>query len=169
MQISDQPSTYNFRAWVSLVIIAGFIFGTDQWTKFLVVNSLAPGQSWSPLPGFERLFQFTYITNTGAAFGLFPDNGLVFIVVAIIVAAAIIFYYPLVKPWLVRISLGLQLGGAIGNVWDRIFNGGEVVDFVDVGFWPIFNIADISIVTGVTVLAIWLWQLEEQTKQTATK
>jgi signal peptidase II len=59
----------------------------------------------------------------------------------------------------VRVSLGLQLGGALGNLLDRIPRG-YVVDFVDIGFWPIFNVADLSIVLGVTLLAYHLWNEE---------
>lgn len=165
MQTNNETTPRNnnkIRSLLSLFIIAGIIFAADQLVKMVVVNNLAPGQSWAPIPGFERILKFTFITNTGAAFGLFPSSGNFFIIVAIIVSLAIIYYYPSVNNWTVRISLGLQLGGAISNVWDRIFNGGEVVDYVDIGFWPIFNIADISIVTGVTILAFWLWQIEEQ-------
>jgi signal peptidase II len=159
---SSPKNNNKIRSLFSLFIIAGIILVADQLAKWIVVNNLAPGQSWTPIPGLERIFKFTYITNTGAAFGLFPTSGNFFIIVAIIVSLAIIYYYPSVNNWTVRISLGLQLGGAVSNVWDRIFNGGEVVDYVDIGFWPIFNIADISIVIGVTILAFWLWQIEEQ-------
>ena len=156
------------RPVISLLLVSGFIFAADQWAKNQVVNSLALGESWEPIPGFGRIFRFTYITNSGAAFGLFQDSGLIFVVVAVVVTGAIIYFYPLVKSWPVKISLGLQLGGALGNLWDRIFNGGEVIDYADLGFWPIFNIADISIVIGVTILAIWLWQQEDQTQQQQT-
>jgi len=73
-------------------------------------------------------------------------------------------------PWLIRLSLGLQLGGALGNMWDRVQQG-AVVDFVDIGFWPIFNVADVSVVTGVLLLAYWLWQeeLEEARRQAAAQ
>lgn len=161
---NETPPRNNnkIRPLLSLFIIAGIIFAADQLAKMVVVNNLAPGQSWAPIPGFERILKFTFITNTGVAFGLFPSSGNLFIIVAIIVSLVIIYYYPSVNNWTVRISLGLQLGGAISNVWDRIFNGGEVVDYIDIGFWPIFNIADISIVIGVVILAFWLWQVEEQ-------
>lgn len=168
MQTSDNIQSrpnYNLRALVGLFLISGFIFSLDQLTKTLVANSLSYGQSWAPIPALERLFQFTYITNTGAAFGLFSSGGLFFVIIAILVSIAIVYFYPYADNWLVRISLGLQLGGALGNLWDRIFNNGEVIDYVDLGFWPIFNIADISIVTGITVLAIWLWQQEDQQQQ----
>jgi len=166
LQVSNQASpltsSYNPQSLFSLIIVAGLIFGLDQFAKTMVVNSLALYESWAPIPALERIFRFTYIHNTGAAFGMFSKSGSVFVVVAIVVAAAIFYFYPLVSNWLVKLSLGLQLGGAMGNLWDRIFNNGAVIDYVDIGFWPIFNIADISIVTGVTILAVWLWQLEAQ-------
>ena len=72
--------------------------------------------------------------------------------------AIVLFYRHLpTGEWLVRLSLGLQLGGAIGNLIDRIHYG-YVVDFVDIGFWPIFNVADVSIVAGVAILAYCLWR-----------
>jgi signal peptidase II len=75
------------------------------------------------------------------------------------VALAIVLYYRYLPTgyWLVRVSLGLQLGGAIGNLLDRI-RYGYVVDFVDIGFWPIFNVADAAIVSGVGILAYCLWR-----------
>ena len=154
--------TNVFRSLTILCAISLIIFISDQLTKRLIVQVLEPGESLSPIPGLGRIFQFTYITNTGAAFGLFPNWGNIFIIIALIVVIGIVYYFPAVDNRLVQLSLGLQLGGAIGNLWDRIFNDGHVIDFVDIGFWPIFNIADISIVTGVVLLAFWLWQIEEQ-------
>lgn len=137
------------------------VFALDQATKFLVVQNIPLHGSWSFFPGLAKIFQLTFITNTGAAFGMFPQLGGVFMVVAIVVIASIIIFYhhlPTANFW-VRISLGLQLGGALGNLLDRITRG-YVVDFVDIGFWPIFNVADLSIVFGVTLLAYCLWNEE---------
>lgn len=109
----------------------------------------------------SRLVKFTYISNTGAAFGMFPQLGTIFMIIAVLVIVGIIIFHrqlPIHNVW-VRISLGLQLGGAMGNLVDRILRG-YVVDFVDIGFWPIFNIADISIVVGVSMLAYCLWEEE---------
>jgi signal peptidase II len=158
----NQKRTDIFRSLLILATISLVIFISDQLTKRLIVRVLEPGQSLSPIPGLERIFQFTYITNTGAAFGLFPNWGNMFILIALIVVIGIVYYFPAVDNKLVQLSLGLQLGGAVGNLWDRIFNNGHVIDYVDIGFWPIFNIADISIVTGVILLAFWLWQVEDQ-------
>jgi signal peptidase II len=129
----------------------------DQVVKREVMVVLRPGQSWAPISALERWFTFTYVTNTGAAFGLFPSHGYIFVVVAVIVAVAIAIYY-----WhmpegqvLVKISLGLQLGGAVGNLIDRLLYG-HVVDFIDFKLWPVFNLADTSIVLGVALLAFAL-------------
>ena len=81
------------------------------------------------------------------------------------VSASLVLYYRYLPTgsWLVRLSLGLQLGGAIGNLLDRI-RYGHVVDFIDIGFWPIFNVADMAIVTGVGILAYCLWR-DDRTAQ----
>jgi signal peptidase II len=122
------------------------------------------GESWSLFPTLARLAKLTFITNTGAAFGMFPQLSLVFLIIAFVVVIALFIFYhhlPIESAW-VRVSLGLLLGGAMGNLMDRILRG-YVVDFVDIGFWPIFNIADLSIVLGVCILAYYLW--EEDGKQ----
>lgn len=94
---------------------------------------------------------------------MFPQLGGAFTIIALAVIAGIVLFYhhlPTGNLW-VRLCLGLQLGGALGNLVDRITRG-YVVDFVDIGFWPIFNLADISILLGVSVLAYFLWDEEEQ-------
>ena len=137
----------------------------DQLSKHLVAARLAEGQSWDIVPWLAPVFRITHTTNTGAAFGLFPRWGNLFIVVAAAVIVAIIVYHHQVTDGqrLMRMSLGLQLGGAIGNLVDRLVRG-SVVDFIDLSFWPlhewpVFNLADASIVTGVTLLALLvLWE-----------
>ena len=148
-----------------LLGVAIIVLVLDQLTKIWVSTSLSEGGWWSPLPGLWRVFRVTHITNSGAAFGIFPNQGNFFIIIAIVVALAIVLYYRYLPTgsWLVRLSLGLQLGGAIGNLLDRI-RYGHVVDFIDIGFWPIFNVADIAIVTGVGILAYCLWR-DDRTAQ----
>ncbi len=135
------------------------VLALDQLTKVWVSASLPEGGWWSPLPGLWRVFRITHITNSGAAFGIFPNQGNFFVLIAVAVALAIVLYYRYLPAggWLVRLSLGLQLGGAVGNLLDRL-RYGHVVDFIDIGFWPIFNVADVSIVGGVAVLAYCLWR-----------
>jgi signal peptidase II len=163
-----KKSSLSWRAFSFLVLlgVAILVLGLDQLTKVWVSVSLPEGGWWSPLPGLWRVFRITHITNSGAAFGIFPNQGNFFIFIAVIVALAIVFYYRHLptEGWLIRLSLGLQLGGAVGNLLDRL-RYGHVVDFIDIGFWPIFNVADASIVTGVAILAYYLWR-EEQTAAT---
>lgn len=150
----------------TILSIAALIFVLDQTTKYWIVQNLPLNSSWSFFPGLAKIFQFTFVTNTGAAFGMFPQLGGMFMIIAIVVIATIIVFYrhlPTYNVW-VRLSLGLQLGGALGNLLDRITRG-YVVDFVDIGFWPIFNVADLSIVLGVTILAYYLWNEENSLEQ----
>lgn len=161
-QHSDPSKPKRSSAFPSIIGIAAIVFALDQLTKFLVLKYIPYSQSWSFFPALARIFRFTFITNTGAAFGMFPQLGSAFMVVAIVVVLAIILFYrhlPTDNIW-IRLSLGLQLGGAMGNLLDRMMHG-YVVDFIDIGFWPIFNLADLSIVVGVTILAYFLWDEEE--------
>lgn len=149
------------RNWIILLGTAALTLAADLASKTLVVNNLPLNTSQAPPLSFlEPVFSLTYTTNTGAAFGLFADRGVLFILIAFAVIAAIIFYYrylPEGYGW-VRLALGLQLGGALGNLIDRLRQG-YVIDFIDLNFWPlkdwpIFNIADSAIVVGVSLLAI---------------
>jgi signal peptidase II len=154
-------------AFPTIIGVAAVVFALDQATKYLVVQNLPLWGSWSLTPSLARLFKLTFITNTGAAFGMFPQLGTIFMVIAILVIAGIIAFHhrlPIESVW-VRVSLGLQLGGAMGNLLDRILRG-YVVDFVDIGFWPIFNVADVSIVVGVGILAYYFWE-EENSPESA--
>lgn len=147
-----------------LLVVAVVAWAVDQATKALVVQNLPLGEVWTPWPALARFFTFTHTTNTGAAFGLFPDAGWIFVVVAVVVSSAILFYYRHLptEHCLVRVSLGLQLGGALGNLTDRLLRG-SVVDFLDFKVWPVFNVADSCIVVGVAILAYYLMR-EEQSR-----
>lgn len=156
---------------------AALVVLLDQASKYLVITRLGEGQSWDIAPWLAPFFRITHVTNTGAAFGLFPQLGGFIVVIAVIVVVAIFIYQRYLPDgqWLVRVALGLQLGGAIGNnLLDRL-RWGSVVDFIDLNFWPlrewpVFNVADLSIVTGVSLLALWmLWEeRRERLEQTVT-
>lgn len=147
-----------------MLSIAAFVFIADQTSKFLVLRYLSVGESWYPIPGLQGLFSITHVVNSGAAFGLFPDRGMLFLVIAVVVIVAIIGYYRYLPAdqLLVRASLGLQLGGALGNLFDRL-KFGHVIDFIDFKIWPVFNLADSAIVVGVVILAIHLLREPEKT------
>jgi len=131
----------------------------DQLAKSLVVSNLEVGESIPPLPFLSGVFVFTHVTNTGIAFGFFKEAGTFFIFLAVVVITIIVlFLRNLPKDqWLVRVALGLQLGGAFGNLADRL-RLGYVIDFIDFKFWPVFNIADSAIVVGVVLLAVSMWR-----------
>jgi len=150
-----------------LPVVAILTLVADRISKWVVMANLRPGESWNPVAGLERYVSLTYVTNTGAAFGLFPDYGTIFMIIAVVVIVAIVIYYHRLPGdrWLVQISLGLQLAGALGNLLDRL-RYGHVIDFIDFKIWPVFNLADSSIFVGVVILAFYLlrhgedWGLE---------
>ena len=145
-----------------LPITAATALALDQSTKRLVAERLALNESWNPIPALMPFVRITHVTNTGAAFGLLPNQGNLFILIAIVVVAAIVFYHRRLPDGylLVRLALGLQLGGALGNLLDRL-RLGYVVDFIDFRVWPVFNLADSSIVLGVVLLAYTMLREEE--------
>ena len=131
------------------LLLAPAAFALDYLTKRLVEANLALGESW-PAEGFVRL---THGNNTGTAFGLFPNQTLALIIASLFAIGFLVYFYrsyALHKP-LLRAAIGLQLGGALGNLLDRL-RYGAVTDFIDVGPWPIFNVADSCIVVGMVVL-----------------
>ena len=136
------------RDWFLLVLVVVAI-ALDQATKYLIQDRMELGQS-VPREGLLRL---TYVTNSGGAFGAFPDQTLLLTLASFAGIGVLLLFYR-THPWpgrLVRLSLGLQLGGATGNLIDRL-RAGEVVDFIDIGRWPIFNLADSFIVVGIFLL-----------------
>jgi signal peptidase II len=141
----------------------------DQWTKRLAETAL-PGNPIS-IPGTGDWLRLTYVENRGAAFGLFQNQTAFFVVVGVVVIAIIAASYKFLPRtgFLTHLALGLQLGGAVGNMIDRIRQG-YVVDFVDFGYqsnwWPVWNVADAAIVVGVGLLALsYLRQEQEASKQ----
>ena len=157
-----------------LILVAALVLVLDQLSKYAVEAAVPLYQTWVPIPSLEPIFRITHATNTGAAFGMFPDGNLIFALAAVLIGAAIL-YYNYILPggiWLLRLALGLQLGGALGNLFDRLRQG-HVTDFVDMGsLWPfIFNVADLAIVSGVVLLG-WLLLQEQlqayRVRQTAT-
>jgi len=131
------------------LILAVVIF-LDQLTKYLVETRIPLYGVWAPIPALEGIFRIVHTANTGAVFGLFQGSGMFFAALAVVVAIAIA-YFNMTLPghqWLIRVALGLQLGGALGNLIDRLRQG-HVTDFVDTGPWYIWNLADLAIVSGV--------------------
>lgn len=114
----------------------------------------------------EAPVRLTYIVNTGAAFGLLPQYSLFLVLIAFLVIGMVLFYHRYIPSGalLVKIALGLQLGGAVGNLLDRL-RYGYVIDFIDIRVWPVFNLADFSISLGVFLLAYFLLFSQEKKKE----
>jgi signal peptidase II len=146
----------KLRNYILLAVLAGAVLLLDQATKELVRTRLALGEIWMPIDFLRPHVHIVRWSNTGAAFGMFQQGGMVFTVLAFVVSAAIIWYYrdSETATWPVRIALGLQLGGALGNLADRLIHG-TVTDFIWFGFFPaVFNVADGAISLGVALLAL---------------
>jgi signal peptidase II len=152
---------------VYFYIIALIVILLDQFTKWLVVKKMHLGESITVI---ENFFYITSHRNKGAAWGILQGQMWFFYIVTVIVIIGIIYYiqkYAKGK-WLLGISLGLMLGGAIGNFIDRLFRK-EVVDFVNTFIFsydfPIFNIADSALVIGVGMLMIQMLREEREAKE----
>ena len=133
-----------------------FVVILDQLTKFLIKKNFQLNQS---VPIIKNVFHFTYITNTGSAFGLFKNFNLFFGLFSIAVIIAIFHYLKKIKinEKILQIAVGLLLGGTIGNLIDRIFYG-AVIDFLDFRIWPVFNVADSAVTISIIFLVILLWE-----------
>lgn len=153
------------RCYRDLLVLGAAIavLALDQWSKHWVRQNLVPGVPYDPVPWLRPVLSLTYVTNTGVAFGLFPQLGRLYALVALAVVAVIIVFYRRLEAssWPVAVGVGMVIGGALGNnVIDRLWHG-RIVDFLDLNFWPlhewpVFNVADSAIVVGMCILAIFL-------------
>jgi signal peptidase II len=150
--------------------VAGAILALDQWTKWLVRENIEFGTQWLPdwLMWLSPYARIVHWYNSGAAFGMFQNGNLIFTVLAILVVIAIVYYFPQAEAedWTLKAAMGLQLAGAAGNLIDRLMMG-KVTDFISVGSFPVFNIADSSITIGVAVLLLGVWWKERQERKAA--
>ena len=159
--------------YANLLGIAGVVVALDQWTKWLVRENIPFATQWLP-ESLQWLMPYTrlvYWHNTGAAFGMFQDGAAVFTILAFVVIGVILFYYPKIEAEgrLFRLALGLQLSGALGNLIDRLTQEGKVTDFISVGTFPVFNIADSAITVGTVVLILGVWLSERAEKPRPTE
>jgi len=133
------------------------VVALDQWTKSLVRQAIPLNRSVSITAFLDPYVRLTHIENAGAAFGFGQGLGKLFAYAALGAILLIVLYF---RPFaerrpLLRVALGLQLGGAIGNLIDRLRLGGVVTDFVDLGWFPIFNVADSAITIGSILLGVY--------------
>lgn len=145
-----------------MVFIATIIFTMilDQFSKLVVQRTMEQGQS---IPIINNIFHLTYIQNPGAAFGLLAYRTAFFIFTTLAVVLVIIMFYRRLgeKRGSLPLGMGLVVGGALGNLIDRL-RYGKVVDFFDFRVWPVFNIADTAIVVGAGLLVLAMWSYERK-------
>jgi signal peptidase II len=149
--------------YVALVAVAVFV--ADQLTKYAVVQWLGLGGSWSPISNAPGLITLVPGINTGTACGYLPQFGSLFTFAPFLILAIVILFYRQQqrRNWLLSIGTGLIIGGAFGNLADRL-RLGYVVDFVQVSRWPVFNVADAAVSTAVVLLLFWSLR-EDSAKQ----
>lgn len=151
------------KKYLSLLSVAGLVVVLDQWTKWFVRTNIPLQGSWLPdsLSWLSPYARFVFIYNKGAAFGMFQDANVILTILAFLVLGGILYYYAHIEShdrWM-RLAAALYLGGVLGNLIDRLTMG-KVTDFISVGNFYIFNIADASINVGVVVLLIAFWMNE---------
>ncbi len=137
---------------INLFIIAILVIAADFYTKYLVYTRMALHETIE-LP--VKFIQLTYVQNFGGAFGIFQHQKLFFIIAAFVAVTCVLYFFEDIKELgkLSFVSASLIFGGAIGNLIDRI-RFGYVVDFLDLRWWPVFNVADIALTVGVALLFI---------------
>jgi signal peptidase II len=158
MKFTDQK---YFR----LLFIAGAVIILDQWTKWFVRENIPLNGSWLPesMLWLAPYARFVHIQNGGASFGMFQNGNILFSLLAFLVIGGILYYISKLEhvSGLTWLGAGLYLGCAVGNLIDRLTIG-KVTDFISVGSFYIFNVADASINVGVVVLLISLWLHEKE-------
>ena len=156
MQASRRNSLEIRHPGAVFTVIAVGVLVLDQATKAFVRASMVPGESITVVQG---LLNLTFVNNIGAAFGLFPGRQPVFIATSLVVLFVVAAYWRRARPteWPVVVALALVCAGAVGNLIDRVLVG-RVTDFFEFGFveFPVFNVADMAIIFGVGLLALWI-------------
>ena len=136
-------------------ILAVFVLGLDQWSKYLVRTSMQMGES---IHIIDSIFQITYIENEGVAFGLFSGHSNIFVLVSILVLIGLLIFVWKESSQSLFLHYGAALveSGALGNIIDRAMKA-SVTDMFDFRIWPIFNIADIAVCVGFVLFVLYLF------------
>ena len=137
-----------------MYLITLILLSVDQFSKYIIRQKMSLAES---IPIIKSVFHITYVENRGIAFGLFPQGSSLFIVISLIIILVIIFFErkKVIKSLKERFCLGLILGGALGNLIDRL-RFGFVIDFLDFRIWPVFNLADSGVCIGGILMVFFL-------------
>ena len=138
-----------------VLLVAAVVVAADQATKWLAIRTLSDG----PVPLIDGFLQFRLVKNPGSAFSLFSGGGTALALIAIVAVAVIFVIARELSGKPEGVAIGLVMGGAVGNLVDRVFRGdglldGRVIDFIDFDFFPTFNVADSAITIGAILAVI---------------
>jgi signal peptidase II len=165
--VEDPPRHKEQSRRTGLLVAFGLalaVFLLDQGTKVLVEGSMRPGESITVTPGFLSI---THIRNDGGAFGILGGSPLVLLIGSVVAVVIVLWMLLAGRPSrLTNLGCGLILGGAAGNLLDRLSTG-EVTDFVHFSFWYVFNAADAAITVGVAALLISALRPEKADQRSA--
>jgi signal peptidase II len=152
----------------------------DQVSKWLVRQNLAVNEAWAPIPALAKIFTITHVQNTGVAFGQLPGAGWLFMAVNVAVLIGVLVYYPRIPAgqWPLRLAAILILAGDLGNMIDRIrtmlllssetgslwtaLPYASVTDFMDFHIWPVWNVADLCLTSGIILVAFMMLKQERE-------
>ncbi len=160
----------SLRHWLFLLLVVVAVVAADQLSKRAVITHLRLGESFQPVPALYPYFQITHSENSGAAFGFLQQAGDLFLVIAVVVVAVMLYFYPRIPAdgGLTRFAVGLIIGGALGNALDRVLHG-AVIDFIHYQLpgvaSNVSNLADHAIVIGVIVIFAATWNSDRKQAQ----
>lgn len=163
----------GFKQWAVLFIVAAVVLAADQATKLMIEARLAPGETIIPIPALSDFFRIIHSQNTGAAFGLLPQFGGAFSIIAVLVSIGIVVVHSRMPAaaWGRRIAMGMLIGGALGNVIDRL-RVEYVIDFINYRVPGVIsnvsNLADHAVVIGVVALLIMTWRTADEVESNAS-
>ncbi len=146
------------RFWATIAVIIML----DQFSKIRIMEMLNPGDS---IPLIHNILNLTFVLNRGAAFGVLQGKSWLFLAMAVLIVAIMIYVHLIyAMPSWVQYAMGFIVGGTIGNLIDR-WSIGAVRDFFSIGWFPVFNVADMAIVTGGSLLILYLFGNEPDRRQ----
>ena len=149
--------------WLGLGGVALAVTTADQFSKAWVAHQIDVGTQIAPIPALAPLFTLTHVHNTGGAFSILPQAPALFSLLSIVMIALLLGLYARLEGFgpALTLTVGLQLGGGVGNLIDRLQQG-YVVDFLYVHGFPVFNLADVALVSGTLALFLLIWWTERR-------
>lgn len=153
IKIQNHGQKPNFLVYL-WIFVSAFLFGVDRYVKTMLLNGVWGDWRVNDWLGIKTVF------NDGMAFGWGSGWGLLISLVGLIIFLYFIvrYYHLWLGQWWTNAAVGMVLGGALSNIYDRLINNGQVIDYISVNFYSNFNLADVAIVVGLLILVVKLWK-----------